>query len=899
MTHSTHDESAPSQPDLRAGDRIGPYRVVDLLGQGGMGLVYRATDVRLERVVALKVISKAKSETSDDFQSRLLREAKAVASLNHPNVVSIFDVGETDDHLYFAMEYVDGQNLRARIAEPYSSLSFSERIRWLADVALGLHAAHLAGVVHRDVKPENVMIRKDGLVKVLDFGIARRTRLHAEGSELVTGDDHVTGTPLYMAPEQLRGERLDARTDEFSWGVMAYELLSCGERPFSSSHEGYALVAAILTEEPESLRSRAPEVPKSVADVVHRALSKRADARYPSLEEVAAELSVHASARGTRSSMPLAVVDVRSHEPAAFAETTRVPTTKDQPPSKESVPSEDGARTRKWRRYAAFVALPLVVIAAVAVARRPKPTVKRIPERPLCLVPEAAAELGAARKHVRDGAESEALRELQRATELDDGCAAAHLDLALKVIARDPQEGLKHYQAAFHAREILGHRDFALLEASEPFLRTRPDLVEWETRLTGAVYKYPDDPALRVWLGTARERQYDIEGAKAAFQAATRMDPGYAPAWAGLANAEKRLGDSTAALGAVAACLSRSPVASVCLGTRHDLYSEGGECAHAREDATAWVALDPASPEPQRALAASLFAVDAPRPAVEEALRRRWSLLRTGQKQAELVDKMDLAIVDGRFDDALALADTWEPSLPADADVADHAAAAMIRVSLLVETGQTKRAAEVAKDFLDRMMAYPPYPLAPDPSIGFAEPLYRAGMLSVADLEARRTEWSNAEIARTRATDPAVLGQQRGRLSWLRWALVYGSFAETREEAQAALRAIPSDTEPPVAQRSLRFDFAAGKVLASAGEHVHAVEHLKRVANACTGLWEPQLRMRASFYLGMAYEARGDRAAAIAAYRVVYDKWGNAKPRSVTAEKARQRLSALGMKLGP
>lgn len=876
-------------PDLAPGTAVGPYLVEALLGRGGMGVVYSATDARLERRIALKVVAKSDGDDREGYEGRFVREARAVAALNHPNVVAIFDVGETPELLYFAMEYVDGQNLRAKIGA--RDVSLEERLRWLTDVARALHAAHQAGVVHRDVKPENVMIRADGLVKVLDFGIARRTVAIAPGVEHVTGDDHVTGTPLYMAPEQLRGEALDARSDQFAWGIVAYELLS-GVRPFSDATEGYALVASILTDIATPLRERAPDVPEQVAIVVHTALAKAPERRLPSMGEVASELAAHGGQRSTRPtswSGAQAVIDGQRHEPAAFAETTRVPTTQDASARAPEVPP----RSRRKMAIGLGISVVLAFVAALVVSRRPRPA-RPLPERALCAVPEAHAELKAARVHLRDGAESEAVRELRRAVELDDECGAAHLELALRLAPHDPQEGLRHYRSAFHTRERLTGRDLAVLDASEPFVRARPDLAEWETRLTGAVYQHPKDAELRVWLGTARARQLDLEGAKAAFEAATRLDVGYAPAWAGLASVEHRLGDRTAALGAVAACLERSPVASVCLGTRYELRATAGECSQARDDAMAWTGLDPSSPDPQRALAAALFAVDAPRPAVEAALLRRWTLLPPPERHLETLDRLDLAIVDGRFGEGLALADTLERALPPDADLTEHAAVAMTRVTLLTETGDPKGAGGVAKSFRDRMLAYAPNRLAPDPSIGFIEPMFRAGILSSADLERLRATWQADEIVRTRATDPGVLSQQRARLAWLRWALVYGSFAETREEAVAAKALMPTISEPPLAQRSLRFDFAAGKVLALSGDTSHAVDHLRRVTDACFGLSEPQLRVRAHYYLGLAMEGSGDKAGAAKAYRFVVTQWGDARPRSVTAEKAKARLSAMG-----
>jgi serine/threonine protein kinase/tetratricopeptide (TPR) repeat protein len=882
---------------LEPGTVVGPYEVTDLLGQGGMGVVYRALDTRLERTIALKVISKGEAEgplgSHESYASRLLREAKAVASLNHPNVVSIFDVGETDELLYFAMEFVEGANLRARMA---GDLAMTERVRILADVAGALHAAHRAGLVHRDVKPENVMVRSDGIVKVLDFGIARRTRLVTEGAELVTGEDEVAGTPAYMAPEQLRGERLDARSDQFSWGIVAFELLA-GKRPFSTSHEGYALVASILSDEPPRLVELAAGVPERVAECVHRALSKAPESRYTTMEDVVAELSSFTgSVRTPRPSVPprgtRAAVDVKHHEPEAFAETTRVPTTRD---TEDTTPS---AKPRRLPRSRSVLAMGAVTAAIVAYAVTKRPHVPPPPPNhepaPACQVREADAAYASARVRERDGAVSESLADLERAVALDDGCAAAHLALGLGVLPRDPQEGLKHYQQAFHGRDGLAPRDLALLEAAEPFVRPHPDLVEWETRLLAAVYRFPADSGLRVFLGSARERQLDFEGARAAYEAVTRSDPAFAPAWAGLARVQKRLGDRTGALGSVAACLARSPVASVCVGVRHDIHAAGGDCAAAKDDAAAWMALEPQSPDPQRAWAGALFASKAPRPSVEEALRRHVALLPAdARKGAEAKGWLALAVSDGRLEDALTLAEGLEATLPADADRTDHAEAVRAKVDLALELGDTKRAAAWAKDFLDRMPAYTPYPFAPDPSIGFVEPLFRAGALTPNEVELRRAAWLASEIARTRAGDPGILTEQRGRMSWLRWSLAYGTFAETKEEAAAALRAIPADSEPKISQRTLHFDFRAGKVLALAGDHVHAVEHLRRVVDACVGFDEPLLQVRASYFLGLALEARGDREGATAAYRQVIDRWGQAKT-SRTAERARARLTALG-----
>ena len=209
---------------LTSGDHLGPYRIDALVGQGGMGQVYRAFDERLERTVALKVLTSHHEDSTS--RARHLREARAAASPSHPNVVGVFDVGEADGRLYLAMEFVEGATLRAFVGQ--TALPWPKKVRWLLDVARALAAAHDKGIVHRDVKPENVIVRDDGLVKVLDFGIARRAAggpndatSRNERHETVTQTGSIAGPPPYMAPEQLRGQPADARSDQFAWAVSA------------------------------------------------------------------------------------------------------------------------------------------------------------------------------------------------------------------------------------------------------------------------------------------------------------------------------------------------------------------------------------------------------------------------------------------------------------------------------------------------------------------------------------------------------------------------------------------------------------------------------------------------------------------------------------------------------
>jgi serine/threonine-protein kinase len=318
---------------LKPGDRIERYVIDGPLGSGGMGEVYRAHDSRLKRSVALKIlhsdppadpVGKTAAPVSNPG-ARMLREAQLAASLDHPNVVAIFDVGQVEEPpelrgtTYLAMELIRGEPLRKYVGD--ASVKMKVRVRWLEEIARALGAAHAAGLVHRDVKPENVMIREDGIVKVLDFGIAKRTVPTAvdptsstEGYAVPTQTAHgmVVGTPFYMAPEQLRAEALDGRADQFAWGVVAYELLT-GKPLWSLEGGGFSLVAQILQAPPPSMSAFAG-VPPRVAAVVTRALSKSADARFPTMTALVEELTGRAEGTDAEPTMPVSASSVSSPE---------------------------------------------------------------------------------------------------------------------------------------------------------------------------------------------------------------------------------------------------------------------------------------------------------------------------------------------------------------------------------------------------------------------------------------------------------------------------------------------------------------------------------------------------------------------------------------------------------
>ena len=271
-----------SEHESNIGD-IGPYHLLKLIGEGGTGNVYLAVDTRLDRKVAIKILSVDFTEDVDRV-SRFKQEARATSSLNHPNIVTIFEVGENQDRNYIVTEFVEGVILRARLAAALpGGLDPKEAVSIIMQVVQALDAAHRAGIIHRDIKPENIIVRADGLVKVLDFGIAKLDASQpASVDHLTTRTGVVIGTTAYMSPEQARGQKVDHRTDIFSVGIVLYEML-CGRKPFEG--ETWSdVMAAVLVKDPPPID---PVVaPLALKLIVERCLEKDPDKRFQSASDL-------------------------------------------------------------------------------------------------------------------------------------------------------------------------------------------------------------------------------------------------------------------------------------------------------------------------------------------------------------------------------------------------------------------------------------------------------------------------------------------------------------------------------------------------------------------------------------------------------------------------------------
>jgi serine/threonine-protein kinase len=264
--------------------KLGRYAIQSELGRGAMGVVYKATDTALERTVAVKTVNMAlERDGAEKYEARFYQEARAAGSLNHPNIVTVYDVGKEGNVAYMAMEFIEGHELRSLLAEG-RALPVSQAVSIAAQVAEGLAYAHQHGVVHRDIKPANIMVLTDGPVKITDFGIAR---MRASNDEL-TQSGMMLGSPKYMSPEQVIGKRADHRSDIFSLGVIVYETLT-GTAPFSGENVT-ALMYQIVNFAPPAPSAVNPAVPELLNFIVAKMLAKPLEERYQSAQELANDL---------------------------------------------------------------------------------------------------------------------------------------------------------------------------------------------------------------------------------------------------------------------------------------------------------------------------------------------------------------------------------------------------------------------------------------------------------------------------------------------------------------------------------------------------------------------------------------------------------------------------------
>jgi serine/threonine-protein kinase len=899
---------------LSPGDRFDRYVVEELLGEGGMARVYRAHDPRLHRRVALKVLridASTDTEPTSNASVRVMREARAAAALDHPNAVSVFDVGEADGQLFIAMELVVGKSLRAYVND--ATVRWETKLRWMVDAARALGAAHERGLVHRDVKPENMMVRSDGVVKVLDFGIAKRIRVDLQQS--IALDDAksqsfhggIVGTPWYLSPEQFRGDSVDGRADQFSWGVTTYELLT-GSLPWPPGVDGFQLVLAILNKVPDPPSKLLPALPSIVDATIMKTLAKSRGQRFEEMEFVvnALEGIVTTSRRSWAHIETGVLTKTDPAPPMATPPLPAVPVT-DEP---ATLPSKPPPRTL---RRPALIAVALIATAATlaiassrwltprpAVVQPPAPSEHAAPRStavtdepaPRSNVPEALAAYRAFQSSFRDADWNSAMSNLGTATERDPTMAAAHLRLAFMRSLESVDEGLVRstFMQAVRNRGTLDERDAALLDALAPYLQGDPsDPLESAKRLGALRTRWSLDAEIAYLLGSVHYDRGDLQPAVEAFDAAIAIDPDFALAWSTKGGVLAYMGRFDDARRALDEALRCSRTATEPLWYLSEIDEQQGRCDGEEAHVRTWLSRDPDDWYAYHYLARALAAEGKSHDAVLTALQQKWVRLEPGHRaKLEPMDRALLAASAGDFAEAERELNEIEKVLATDPGAQAHAEAHMLLARIAEEQGHPDRARAVAEAYLARKDAWAPTHRVDNVSI-FLDPvpemlgmLARSGAMTPSERDERRAAWLAAWRAKTAA---AYLGDL--------WITAWAAPASTRQEARAAIEALPGFGVVPPFNPNLPAEALVGHAYLLAERVDDAVGLLRSGSAACTLLAEPIASTRAWAELGGALESKGDVAGACAAYRVVLDRWGKAKPRSVTADKARTRVTAL------
>ncbi|HRI66831.1 MAG TPA: protein kinase [Polyangium sp.] len=891
---------------LTPGDDFDRYRLEALIGEGGMGRVFRAFDPKLRRRVAIKILQANRFSEGTDDVARVMREARAAAALDHPGVVAVFDVSEAEGHPFIVMEYVDGRSLRALVGA--DEISINERLRWMTDVARCLAAAHRTGLVHRDIKPENVMIRHDGAAKLLDFGIARRLETEADPNGPVLGkysaipaESSAIGTPWYMAPEQVQRRPLDARADQFSWGVLAYELFT-GSLPWKTANDGNSSSIAVVTEQPELLRTGELGLPNHVGAVIHRALEKSPGQRFESMDALVAALSLEALAP-----LPLVFPDVPKESFKTVADTQQGTHTEVDPPP---IPEASPKGRQKITHVFPFVALVLAVSAiggGVLVFQsktQPNPPLLKahlatIAFRPLVHPAEvfrpntlAAAAFAKGIHHFQQAALALSIDHYQTAIEYEPRFAAAHLRLAIARLIDGPHPaGSESFLEARRLRRALEVRDSLLLDAFAPaFDEEPPGLDETARKLIDLQQHFPNDPEILL-LGpmilTVAGR--DDDGAKA-FRAYTEKYPKMATPWLALAYIHGRRDELELAHEALEKCRSIESDAIDCIWFDAKIDAYAGRCKDMEAVVTHWRHLKPDNVNAVSMLAQAQMAQNANAAVIDATLALGAHDLPLGEatriKQRFIVSRH---ILEGKFLEA----DRILTALPHEIHLEniDYLWNNELRVALHEEMGDQAGAVAIASDVLLRKKNLPGMGdvhvegIADDPTMAFHEILFAAGTIDRPEFEKRRETWMTTWRSRGASRSDRDL-----------WTRAYAGPASTPEAAMEALKVL----EPLGAPLRFFIDHLlivdTARVYLLAGRPKEAATLLGQASSSCLGPLEPLRFVQAHALLGRAQEALDNHDAACNAYRVVLRHWGSSRPGSVTVKHTRNRWKALGCK---
>ena len=561
MTQPAGSLLGDGPPILLTGQHLGNYEVLSTLGKGGMGQVYLALDTRLGRKVALKLLPFSKTRDPNHVK-QLEQEARTASALNHPNIVTIHEIGEADSIHFMATEYVDGETLRQRMLD--TQLPVREIVVIAVQIASALRAAHKAGIVHRDIKPENIMLRSDGVVKVLDFGLAKLTG----GGDSETESGLIMGTTPYMSPEQARGETVDARTDVWSHAVVIYEMIA-GHVPFTGETHR-EVVTSILKDEPPTLDNDST-LPDELKQIVARALSKDRTKRYDNASTIESELKSLQGELEVRARLELANVSQDDGVTGRIGLAT-LPHLRTNTAGHTRRNIKDFVQRHKVLTGIAVVVLTGAVSWAYLTGNRAKTTSSSITKRSIAVLPlkpinsatrDAVYETGIAESLIQklgemDGVVVRQLSATRHYTELGQDPMSAGKEQQVDYVVASTYyvEGSKiHITAELFNIRTAGVEEKFEVEAQTTDAFAMQDAVA--TDLGNKLLRQFATTAIRQTAkrGTTNREAYrlylhgmylannrnlaDSQKAIQALQQAVELDPNYAQAWAGLGYAHR------------------------------------------------------------------------------------------------------------------------------------------------------------------------------------------------------------------------------------------------------------------------------------------------------------------------------------------------------------------------
>ncbi len=869
----------------------GRFVIEAAIGTGSSGTVYRARDTRTDGRVAIK---RLKSMDQADVL-RFEREFGIVSGLDHPAIVTCSEAGKTKEgEPYLVMEWLEGESLRERLKR--SELTLEETLALGARLASGLAYAHERGIVHRDVKPANVfLVAKDvTAAKLLDFGIAR----YMAAGETLTRPGEIVGTPGYVSPEQIRGERVDARSDLYSLGCVLFRCLT-GRAAFEDDNVLEMLVRVTRDRAPSVTELR-PELPPSLAGLVDRMLEREPVDRPESAALVLQELDMLASrAAGMSEDAP----DLTSR-PTARSPSLRALGDKGggSGASRPSAGTVLGAaleprtplRTRGLA-IAALLAAAVGVAGYVAYSRDASepPAPGRAPSVPHSAAAPAVDRMGpearAAWGSVRVGARNAALRRLKGRVKEKVASAGEHLWLALLL---GPGEEAKRYQREATARvDDLTPFERSVLEAAAPLLATPADFRAADEKL-GALAEREVAPELWLVLSRLRTQMNDREAALAA-AAKADLEPWAVASLLERMYVEREFFQIEAARAAAGTCLEKRPDAPDCVGflTRRAAYD--GDCAQMESLARRWVGADPDDPGAYEMLGYALAARGESGEAIQEALEQQWARLDASERVTKRArDELMFDAYRGRLDLATKRARAAVESLPADSPLLERLMTSFLLVMTAAETEDLKLVGSVADKVLERASAS--NPSTPSEAAYFL--LFVAAHEYPAD-EARWKDLSKKAFARYEDYIASQGANLRPYQRLMPWIVGYAAGASAPGRAQVAYEALPRYGElPPPGIFGDDVDLVIGNVLSRSGEMERGMKYLRRAAGSCLVLENPFAVIRSYKAIGEIQEKAGNMAEAREAYEKVLSYWPDPRPSSRSTKYARAGLERLRAK---